>query len=102
MSQRVKFAQKATLMKQQLSDLIDTPLTSSLGSERSRLRDSFVSNKENEEVFETKLQRLENEKRSKKQRSQKLEKELRNLRKENEVLKERCDHLQAEVQKQVH
>lgn len=89
-------------MKQQLSDLIDTPLTSSLGSERSRLRDSFVSNKENEEVFETKLQRLENEKRSKKQRSQKLEKELRNLRKENEVLKERCDLLQAEVQKQVH
>uniref|UniRef100_A0A1X7UDT0 EF-hand domain-containing protein n=1 Tax=Amphimedon queenslandica TaxID=400682 RepID=A0A1X7UDT0_AMPQE len=96
-----KFAQKASLMKRQLSDLIDAPLTTSIGAESRTGRDSFTSNKENEEVFEAKLKRLATEKKSKKQRSQKLEKELRNLRKENEILKERCDQLQTEVKNKV-
>lgn len=89
-------------MKRQLSDLIDAPLTtSSIGAESRTGRESFINNKENEEVFEAKLKRLATEKKSKKQRSQKLEKELRNLKKENEILKERCDQLQTEVKNRV-
>ena len=89
-------------MKRQLSDLIDAPLTtSSIGGDSRSARDSFISNKENEEVFETKLKRLANDKKSKKQQSQKLEKEVQNLKKENEILKQRCDRLQTEVKNKV-
>lgn len=87
-------------MKQQLSDLIDTPLTS-LGADKSKMTESFTSNKENEEEFQIKLSKIESAKRRDRQKSHKLSEDLNCLRKEHEVLKERCQQLEGEVKKQV-
>ena len=88
-------------MRQQLSDLIDTPLTS-VGNTEKNKPDSFMSSKENmEEVFETKLRKIETGKKRDRQKVQKLSEELDKLKKENEELKERCRQLQELIQERV-
>lgn len=89
-------------MKEGLSELIDTPLTSRVGGDRSRMGDSFTSNKENEEIFEAKIRKLETAKKRDRQRAQKLSDEVSSLKKENEILRERCYQLKDEVHNQVH
>lgn len=88
-------------MRQKLSDLIDTPLTS-LGNNEKNKGDSFMSTKENiEEVFETKLHKLEVGRKRDRQKAQKLSEEINNLKKQNEELKEKCRQLQSHIARKV-
>ena len=86
-------------MRKELSDLIDTPLTS-VGSGDKNKTESFVNTKEDvDDVFEAKLRKLETTKRRDRQRAQKLAEEVENLKKENEELKELCRQLQERLER---
>ena len=86
-------------MRKELSDLIDTPLTS-VGSGDKNKTESFVNTKEDvDDVFEAKLRKLETTKRRDRQRAQKLAEEVENLKKENEELKELCRQLQEKLER---
>lgn len=86
-------------MRKELSDLIDTPLTS-VGPGEKNKTESFVNTKEDvDDVFEAKLRKLETTKRRDRQRAQKLAEEVERLKKENEELKELCRQLQERLGK---
>lgn len=86
-------------MRKELSDLIDTPLTS-VGSGDKNKTESFVNTKEDvDDVFEAKLRKLETTKRRDRQKAQKLAEEVENLKKENEELKELCRQLQEKLER---
>ena len=100
-SQKAKFEEKAKLMNEGLSELIDTPLTILGNGEKSRTEQYVSTSEENKDVIEAKLRKVETVKRRDRQRAQKLSDELDEMRKENEKLKKMCEELQNRVKEKV-
>lgn len=94
---KAKFEEKAKLMNEGLSELIDTPLTILGNGDKSRTEQYVSTSEENKDVIEAKLRKVETVKRRDRQRAQKLSDELDEMRKENEKLKKMCEELQNRV-----
>ena len=100
-TQRAKFEEKAKLIEGGLTELIDTPLTTLGGGDRSRVEGFVSTSDEMKEMIETSLRKVETKKKREQKRAQKLSEELKKIREENMELRNRCNDLERQAKEQV-
>ena len=88
-------------MEAGLSELIDTPLTTLGGGEKSRTEGFVGSSEDIKEVIETSLRKVETKKKREMKRNQKLSEELKRARKENEDLQNKLNELNKQKNNEV-
>ncbi len=83
-------------MEAGLSELIDTPLTTLGGGEKSKIEGLTTSTEDFKDMIETSLRKVETKKKRDTKRTHKLSEELKRVKEENENLRNKLNDLERQ------